>query len=134
MKLFTPILPFPEYQLIRALLLFCILFSPVVSSSGQAQTNQHPANTDRPHRIEKDQNTPIKINESIYMARGFGNTYMVITDEGNVIIDTSTKSFAPSHKKILQKINAGPKRNVVGEGYLIVNEDVNSLIMRFLWG
>ncbi|HEY2839352.1 MAG TPA: hypothetical protein VGJ26_09395, partial [Pirellulales bacterium] len=36
-----------------------------------------------------------KVNDRIYIASGFGNTFMVKTDDGNVIIDTSMLTQAP---------------------------------------
>jgi alkyl sulfatase BDS1-like metallo-beta-lactamase superfamily hydrolase len=55
----------------------------------------------------------IKINEAIYQAEGNGNTYLVVTPEGNVIIDTSTFSRAPEHKKLLNAINARPVKYII---------------------
>ena len=40
----------------------------------------------------------LQINDAIYQATGFGNTFMVVTNEGNVIIDTSISFLAPGHK------------------------------------
>ena len=34
---------------------------------------------------------------SIYQGIGFGNTYLVTTPEGNVVIDTSSPQRAPQH-------------------------------------
>tara|TARA_B110000208_G_scaffold72074_1_gene92726 strand:+ start:678 stop:1019 length:342 start_codon:yes stop_codon:yes gene_type:complete len=49
-----------------------------------------------------------KINSVIYKATGFGNTFMVVTSEGNVIIDTSLPSMAPKHKSVLNAVDDGP--------------------------
>ena len=54
-----------------------------------------------------------KVNEQIYQATGFGNTFMVVTDEGNVIIDTSLEAMAPHHKKLLSAVSDGPIHSVI---------------------
>ena len=54
-----------------------------------------------------------QVNEIIYKATGFGNTFMVVTDEGNVIIDTSLKAMAPHHKKLLTQVSDGPVHSVI---------------------
>ena len=52
-----------------------------------------------------DQLTAQKINDVIYKATGFGNTFMVVTNEGNVIIDTSLPAMAPKHKQLLTAVS-----------------------------
>ena len=41
-----------------------------------------------PGLVGRDQTEAIRINEAIFQATGFGNTTMVATPAGNVIIDT----------------------------------------------
>jgi alkyl sulfatase BDS1-like metallo-beta-lactamase superfamily hydrolase len=41
------------------------------------------------------------------------NTFMVVTKDGNVIVDTSVAAAASAHKDALTKINAGPIRAIV---------------------
>ena len=54
-----------------------------------------------------------KINSVIYKATGFGNTFMVVTDEGNVIIDTSLPGMAPKHKSLLRAVNDAPIHSII---------------------
>lgn len=54
-----------------------------------------------------------KVNEVIYKATGFGNTFMVVTDQGNVIVDTSLEAMAPHHKKLLTAVSDGPIHSVI---------------------
>ena len=54
-----------------------------------------------------------KINDVIYKATGFGNTFMVLTNAGNVIIDTSLAAMAPRHKKLLTAVNDGPIHSII---------------------
>lgn len=55
----------------------------------------------------------IKVNEAISMVAGFGNTFMVRTDEGNVIIDTSIAFHAPKHRQLLRAENSGPIKYII---------------------
>jgi hypothetical protein len=55
-----------------------------------------------PGLVGRDQTEAIQINEAIFQATGFGNTTMVVTSDGNVIIDTSLIVNAPRHKRLLQ--------------------------------
>jgi alkyl sulfatase BDS1-like metallo-beta-lactamase superfamily hydrolase len=61
----------------------------------------------------KDQKEALRVHEAIYQAIGFGNSFMIVTQEGNVIVDTSSPTHAARHKKLLQAKNAGPVRYIV---------------------
>lgn len=60
-----------------------------------------------------DQTEALRIHDQIYQATGFGNTFMVTTPEGNVIIDTSTAAAAPRHQRLLQAVNSGPVQYII---------------------
>ena len=55
----------------------------------------------------------VKINDSIYQGRGNGNTYVVITPTGNVIIDTGLAERAPDVKRALREVNSGPIKYII---------------------
>lgn len=55
----------------------------------------------------------IQVAEGVYMAPGFGNTFLVTTPEGNVVIDTSLSLFAASHVAALKAIDDGPIRYII---------------------
>jgi len=55
----------------------------------------------------------VRIHQNIYQAEGFGNTFMVTTPEGNVIIDTSLAVNAPRHRELLRAISDAPIRYIV---------------------
>jgi alkyl sulfatase BDS1-like metallo-beta-lactamase superfamily hydrolase len=55
----------------------------------------------------------ININEAISMVEGFGNTYLVKTTEGNVIIDTSIVLHARKHKELLGAVVKGPIKYII---------------------
>jgi glyoxylase-like metal-dependent hydrolase (beta-lactamase superfamily II)/dienelactone hydrolase len=61
----------------------------------------------------QDQKKALRVHEAIYQAVGFGNTFLVVTKDGNVVIDTSLAMHAPRHKKLLQAENAGPVRYII---------------------
>lgn len=88
-------------------LLFCV--SACVATVGFAQT---PLTGD-PTQVGRDQTEALRVNDVIYQATGFGNTFMVITSDGNVIIDTSLAANAPRHKRLLQAVNSGPVKYII---------------------
>ncbi len=64
-------------------------------------------------RTGQDRKTAIKVNEAIFQAVGFSNTFMVVTSEGNVIIDTSMPFNAARHKQLLRAENTGPVKYII---------------------
>jgi alkyl sulfatase BDS1-like metallo-beta-lactamase superfamily hydrolase len=58
-------------------------------------------------------NKAVKISDSIFMAPGTGNVYMVTTPAGNVIIDTAAADQAPNAKKILDAERHGPVKYII---------------------
>ncbi|HEY7547716.1 MAG TPA: MBL fold metallo-hydrolase [Blastocatellia bacterium] len=64
-------------------------------------------------RTGQDRKAPIKVNEAIFQAVGFSNTFMVTTSEGNVIIDTSMPFNAARHKQMLRAENSGPVKYII---------------------
>jgi alkyl sulfatase BDS1-like metallo-beta-lactamase superfamily hydrolase len=55
----------------------------------------------------------IKVNEAINLVQGFGNTFLITTSEGNVIIDTSIAAHAQRHKQLLSAAAAGPIKYII---------------------
>lgn len=80
---------------------------------------QHVADTDAADttmslRQTVEQREALKVADDIYMAKGFGNTFLVTTPGGNVIIDTSLASNAIKHKKLLDEVDdRAPKYIIV---------------------
>ncbi len=60
-----------------------------------------------------DLDAAVEIAPNVYQARGTGNTHMVTTAEGNVIIDTGTSRHAERHRELLGTVSSGPIRYVV---------------------
>jgi alkyl sulfatase BDS1-like metallo-beta-lactamase superfamily hydrolase len=68
---------------------------------------------DNPLRTGENQQQAVRVNDAIYLAYGFGNTFLVTTSAGNVVIDTSSVVRAPRAKELLQRENAGPIKYIV---------------------
>ena len=67
----------------------------------------------RPTSAGRDQREALKVNEAIYQGIGFGNTFMVTTPAGNVIIDTSSPEPAKRHLKLLQAVSKAPVKYII---------------------
>jgi len=61
----------------------------------------------------RDLKEPIKVAENIYQAVGFGNTFLVTTPAGNVVIDTSIMGMAARHHEMLKKISDAPIKYII---------------------
>jgi alkyl sulfatase BDS1-like metallo-beta-lactamase superfamily hydrolase len=69
--------------------------------------------TDSPVMFGIGATKAIRITDHVYQAPGFGNTFMVTTPEGNVVIDTSLAIFAPRHRQLLRSVSAGPVKYII---------------------
>ncbi len=88
------------------LLIASVIASPLVF----AQLGADPRT---PLREGLDRTEAVKITDNIYQAVGFGNTFLVTTPEGNVIIDTSSILAAPLHLKLLKARSAAPVKYII---------------------
>jgi len=68
---------------------------------------------DNPLRTGENQQAAVRVNDAIFLAYGFGNTFLVTTSAGNVVIDTSSVVRAGRAKELLQRENAGPIKYIV---------------------
>jgi alkyl sulfatase BDS1-like metallo-beta-lactamase superfamily hydrolase len=64
-------------------------------------------------RIGENQTEALKVNDAIYQGIGFGNTFMITTADGNVIVDTSSANRAPKHHELLTKVSAAPIKYII---------------------
>src|SRR5271154_3983973 len=71
------------------------------------------ANPVSPFREGMDRKEAVKITDNIYQAIGFGNTFLVTTPEGNVIIDTSNAQAAQLHVKLLRAHSTAPVKYII---------------------
>lgn len=68
---------------------------------------------DNPTDLMRVGDKVIKINEAISLVQGFGNTFMIATSEGNVIIDTSIAAHARKHHELLTADNKAPIKYII---------------------
>ncbi|HXY36931.1 MAG TPA: MBL fold metallo-hydrolase [Planctomycetaceae bacterium] len=80
-----------------------------VASWGQAS----PLSLNDYSRMGNRQTAARKVNDAIYLALGFSNTFLVRTDDGNVVIDTSSPVSAKKHYELLRKVSEAPVRYVI---------------------
>jgi alkyl sulfatase BDS1-like metallo-beta-lactamase superfamily hydrolase len=88
-----------------------VVFAALAVAAGAAAQVQ--IGVDNPLRTGESQQQAVRVNDAIYLAYGFGNTFLVTTSAGNVVIDTSSVVRAPRAKELLQRENAGPIKYIV---------------------
>jgi len=81
-------------------------YKPEALASGRADPSLHLQQSNKQTEAQQ-------INEVIYKAAGFGNTFMIVTEEGNVVVDTSMANVAPLHKKLLNAVSSGPVHSII---------------------
>src|SRR5258708_34382579 len=86
-----------------------LLLSTAIAARPQAM----PENPTALVRVGEDQREALKINDSIHQAIGFGNTFLVTTPEGNVIIDTSRPQVARRHQRLLKAVSSAPVEYII---------------------
>jgi alkyl sulfatase BDS1-like metallo-beta-lactamase superfamily hydrolase len=79
----------------------------LIVARGQQGMPQNPAD------LTRVGDKVIKVNEAINMVQGFGNTYLLKTADGNVVIDTSIPAHAQRHKPLLTADNKGPIKYII---------------------
>ena len=55
----------------------------------------------------------VAVAEGVYVSEGLSNTYLVVTSEGRVVINTGMGFEAPVHKRNFDAVDAGPVRYVL---------------------
>jgi len=78
-----------------------------------AQADVSPLSLNDYSRLGAQQTAATKVNDHIYMGLGFSNTFLVLTDDGNVVIDTSSAISARKHHQLLREVSPAPVRYIV---------------------
>jgi alkyl sulfatase BDS1-like metallo-beta-lactamase superfamily hydrolase len=89
---------------------------PLALIAGAAAAQQRdgiPAGPGEIASIGRDVREAVRVRDSIWMVPGFGNTFLVTTPDGNVVIDTSLAANAPRHRELLRKVSDAPVRYIV---------------------
>ncbi|MFY9609309.1 MAG: MBL fold metallo-hydrolase [Blastocatellia bacterium] len=95
----------------RIVLLCVALFLALVNIYvAAAQQDRMP---DNPAALTRVGDRVIKVNDAIRMVLGFGNTFMVTTPDGNVIIDTSIAAHARVHNRLLRAESSAPIKYII---------------------
>ena len=92
-------------KLLRVCFSIAILFAGTVMVRGQMAQN--------PADLTRVGDKVINVSEAISLVQGFGNTFMVKTSEGNVIVDTSIAAHAQKHKRLLSAGTTGPIKYII---------------------
>jgi alkyl sulfatase BDS1-like metallo-beta-lactamase superfamily hydrolase len=89
------------------------LFVAVVPIAQAQQRDGIPAVPGQIQRIGQDVREAVRVRDSIWMAPGFGNTFLITTPDGNVVVDTSLAANAPRHRELLRKVSDAPVRFIL---------------------
>jgi len=95
----------------KRITLLITLIATTAFAQGQAGMDIQDSRTLFLQGMERSE--AVEVADGLYQAVGFGNTFMVTTDEGNVIIDTGLNFVAPHAKKILTAVDDGPVKYIV---------------------
>jgi glyoxylase-like metal-dependent hydrolase (beta-lactamase superfamily II) len=55
----------------------------------------------------------IRINDFIFMSTGTSNAYLIVTPEGNIVVNTGMGFEAPHHKRLFDAVDRGPLRYII---------------------
>lgn len=64
-------------------------------------------------QIGREQKEALRVNDAIYQATGFSNTFLITTPKGNVIVDTSMGPMASRHRTLLGKVSDAPVKYII---------------------
>ena len=68
----------------------------------------------QPTGVGRDQTQALSFaNGRVWLALGFGNTFMVTTKAGNVIVDTSSANNVARHRALLTAVSKAPTRDII---------------------
>jgi alkyl sulfatase BDS1-like metallo-beta-lactamase superfamily hydrolase len=101
---------------LNALALIVMLLAAMLTTDQfdvQAQQDQVPTNPITLTTVGRDQTKATKVADNIFQAIGWGNTFMVTTPAGNVIIDTSIAFNAALHTKLLRAESSAPVKYII---------------------
>jgi alkyl sulfatase BDS1-like metallo-beta-lactamase superfamily hydrolase len=97
----------PRIHVTRLALVSSILAAIAAATYAQQAS---PAN---PLGLDVNRTEAVRITDHISEAIGFGNTFLVTTPEGNVVIDTSSAAVAPQHVKLLKAVSSAPVKYII---------------------
>jgi alkyl sulfatase BDS1-like metallo-beta-lactamase superfamily hydrolase len=84
-----------------------------LAATAAAQEDGIPRGPGQLQRIGRDVQAAVRVHDSIWMVPGFGNTFLVTTPAGNVVVDTSVAANAPRHRELLRRVSDAPVRYIL---------------------
>src|SRR6185369_6275254 len=91
----------------------CRLIFLLIAANVAIARGQQGLVAEKPADLMRVGDKVIKVNEAISMVQGFGNTFMLTTPEGNVIIDTSIAMHARRHHQLLTAENKASIKYII---------------------
>lgn len=91
----------------------CVLIFFLIASNPATGRGQQGLVAEKPADLMRVGDKVIKVNEAISMVQGFGNTFMLTTPDGNVIIDTSIVLHARRHHQLLTAENKASIKYII---------------------
>ena len=91
----------------------CALIVMMLAGANVSAQNNAGADPMALFNVGRDQTEAIRVNDHIYVAYGFGNTFLLVTPQGNAVIDTSIRFMAQRHKQLLTKVSDAPIRYII---------------------
>jgi glyoxylase-like metal-dependent hydrolase (beta-lactamase superfamily II) len=91
----------------------CLLLVGLTAIPSKSPAQVSPLSLNDYSRLGNRQTAARKVNDAIYLALGFSNTFLVRTDDGNVVIDTSSPVSAKKHYELLRRVSDAPVRYVI---------------------
>jgi alkyl sulfatase BDS1-like metallo-beta-lactamase superfamily hydrolase len=85
----------------------------ILTVESSAHEEQFPVTPLATTTVGRDQTAATKVADNIWQAIGFGNTFLVTTPAGNVIIDTSIAFNAVLHTKLLRAVSDAPVKYII---------------------
>lgn len=80
---------------------------------GSSTTTGVPTGPNQLAAIGADQKEAIRIHEHVWLALGFGNSFLVTTSAGGILVDTSMPVHARRHKALFARVSDQPLRFIV---------------------
>jgi alkyl sulfatase BDS1-like metallo-beta-lactamase superfamily hydrolase len=91
----------------------CLTLSAVVAVHVAAASAQTANPLTSAAARGEGQREAARVTDNIWQATGFGNTFMITTSEGNVIVDTSGAAAAPEHVRLLKAKSTAPVKYII---------------------
>lgn len=97
----------------RQLVIVCLAAALTGSLANQAVGQAFPNRMAALSRLGMNATEAKRVAEGLYQAPGFGNTFLIVTGKGNVVVDTSLPFMAPRHIQLLSRVSKDPVAAII---------------------